>query len=86
GYAQNVSGLVELTTVQYPRLSDIEASNQDVVSYTAQSLMMDLATTEGSKFRPFYPASRLQFAQSMVSAGLVSQYVAANALFTDVRD
>ncbi len=86
GYAQNVSGLVELTTVQYPRLSDIEASNQDVVSYIEQSLMMNLATTEGSKFRPFYPASRLQFAQSMVSAGLVSQYVAANPLFTDVRD
>jgi len=41
---------------------------------------------EGRKFRPGYSVSRADLADAFVRAGLVSQFVAASAMYTDVRD
>jgi hypothetical protein len=41
---------------------------------------------EGRKFRPDAAVSRLELAEALIRAGLVPQYMASAAMFTDVRD
>lgn len=86
GYTQNVSGIVETTTVEYPRLVDVESMPQDVLRDIEASLMMNLVLPEGATFRASYPATRLVFAEALVRAGLIGQYVANGPVFLDVRD
>jgi hypothetical protein len=41
---------------------------------------------EGRKFRPNDAVSRVELAEALLRAGLVPQYMASAAMFTDVRD
>jgi hypothetical protein len=41
---------------------------------------------EGRKFRPSFSVTRADFADALVRSGFVPQYLAASAIFTDVRD
>jgi hypothetical protein len=41
---------------------------------------------EGRKFRPNGAVSRRELAEALIRAGLVPQYMASAAMFTDVRD
>ena len=41
---------------------------------------------EGSRFKPTANVTRSEFAESLVRAGLVSQYMASSPMYPDVRD
>lgn len=86
GYTQNVAGAVEITRVEYPRLTDLQSVQTDVARQVEQSLLMNLILPEGMRFRPNAPATRLVFAEAFVKAGLVSQFVANAPMYLDVRD
>ncbi|MER3430053.1 MAG: hypothetical protein C4324_03225 [Blastocatellia bacterium] len=86
GYTQNVSGLVEITSVEYPRLMDLQALSADVSKEIKQGLLMNLVLSEGSRFKANFPTTRLVFAESLVRSGLATQYVAGTPMFSDVRD
>lgn len=86
GTVQNVYGAVELTRVSYPDLSDLSSLSPSLVEQAEMSLLNNVMLPEGKKFRPASFVSRSDLADAFVRAGLVSQYVAANAMYTDVRD
>lgn len=86
GTTQNVYGVVELTQVQYPELIDISALNASDLTQTQISLLTNAMLPEGRKFRPYSTVTRSELAATFVRAGAVPQYLAANAMFTDVRD
>jgi hypothetical protein len=86
GTPQTVVGSLEVTTVDFPNLKDLETLSPEMLYAAKQSLLRSLVLPEGSKFRPDSAVSRAQFAEALVRAGLVSQFVSANPMFTDVRD
>ncbi len=86
GTMQNVFGAIELTRVVYPNLSDLGSLPTSLVKQAEMSLLNNLMLPEGRKFRPSYSVSRADLAEAFVRAGLVSQYVAANAMYADVLD
>ncbi|MEJ7849297.1 MAG: S8 family serine peptidase [Pyrinomonadaceae bacterium] len=86
GTVQNVYGAVELTQVSYPDLLDLSSLSPSLIEQAEMSLLNNVMLPEGKKFRPASSISRADLADAFVRAGLVSQYVAANAMYTDVRD
>jgi hypothetical protein len=51
-----------------------------------KSVLANLMLPEGRKFRPDAAVSRLELAEALIRSGLVPQYMASAAMFTDVRD
>ena len=86
GTVQNVYGAVEVTRVEYPNLLDLSTLSPPMVEQAEMSLLTNVMLPEGGKFRPASSVSRADLANAFVRAGLVSQYVAATAMYTDVRD
>ena len=86
GTAQNVFGAVEVTRVQYPNLSDLASLSPANLVEAEQSLLANLMLPEGKRFNPGFAVSRAELADTIVRSGLVSQYVARNPMFIDVRD
>ena len=86
GTSQAVYGAVEVTQVEYPSLADLEPLSSEAVSQAQASLLTNIMLPEGKRFRPDWAVSRGEFADAVVRAGLVPQYLAANAMFTDVRE
>ena len=86
GTAQTVFGAVELTQVEYPDLQDLGGLSTQAVEQIKMSLLANLMLPEGKKFRPGSPISRADLTEAFVRSGLVPQYIAANPLYTDVRD
>jgi serine protease AprX len=86
GTSQQVFGAVDVTQVEYPVMLDESALSTDQVAQVEKSLLANLMLPEGRKFRPNDAVSRLELAEAIVRAGLVPQYMAAAAMFTDVRD
>lgn len=86
GFSQNVYGAVELTRVEYPQLADLASLSPDNLAAVQRSLLASIILPEGRKYRPDSPVTRFDLAAVFVRAGLVSQYLAANCMFTDVRD
>ena len=86
GLVQNVFGSVQLTTVQFPNLRDLDALTPALQAEAARSLITNVMLPEGSKFRPDSSVSRSELAETFVRSGLVPQYVASSPMFTDVRD
>ena len=86
GSPQRFSGVVETTRVEYAELKDLNklsAPNQAVVYETLSRFLM---LPEGNKFRSDFVVSRADLAETLLRAGLVPQYVAANPVYSDVRD
>jgi serine protease AprX len=86
GTSQQVFGAVEVTQVEYPVMLDESTLSVDQTVQVEKSLLANLMLPEGRKFRPNDAVNRLELAEALVRAGLVSQYMASVAMFTDVRD
>ncbi|HEX8287664.1 MAG TPA: S8 family serine peptidase [Pyrinomonadaceae bacterium] len=86
GTAQSFFGSVSATTVQYGDFKDVQ--NLSLADQTAvyESLSSYLMLPEGKKFRPEWSVSRSEFAEALVRAGLVPQFVAAAPMYPDVKD
>jgi len=86
GTVQNVYGVVQLTQVQYPDLVDLATLTTNELTQAQISLLTSAMLPEGTKFRPYSTVTRADLASTFLRAGSVPQYLAANAMFTDVRD
>ncbi|MBA3351391.1 MAG: S8 family serine peptidase [Blastocatellia bacterium] len=86
GIAQQVFGTVEITQVEFPAMMDLDTLAPNLVALAEKSLLSSVMLPEGRKFRPNTVVTRADFAESLVRAGFVPQYLAASAMFTDVRD
>jgi serine protease AprX len=86
GTSQQVFGAVDVTQVEYPVMLDESTLSAEQVAQVEKSLLANLMLPEGRKFRPNDAVSRLELAEALVRAGLVPQYMASAAMFTDVRD
>src|SRR4030095_1808324 len=81
-----VFGAVDITQVEYPVMLDESTLSADQVAQVEKSLLTNLMLPEGRKFRPDDAVSRIELAEALLRAGLVPQYMASCAMFTDVRD
>jgi hypothetical protein len=86
GTNQQVFGAVEVTQVEYPVMLDESTLSTDQAAQVERSLIANLMLPEGQKFRPNAAVSRFDLAEALIRAGLVPQYMASVAMFTDVRD
>lgn len=86
GTTQNVAGAVVVTQVQYPDLLDLSGLSSQSLSAIQSSMIANILQPQGKKFRPDSAVTRSDLAESIVRAGLVTQYIAANPMFLDVRD
>jgi hypothetical protein len=86
GTSQQVFGAVEVTQVEYPVMLDLSTLSPEQAAQVEKSMLANLMLPEGRKFRPTSVVSRLELAEGLVRAGLVPQYMASDAMFTDVRD
>src|SRR5688500_1447868 len=86
GVSQPVFGAVEVTEVQYPTMMDLDTLSPELAAEAEKSLLSSVMMPEGRKFRPTTTVTRSEFADAIVRGGFVPQYLAANAMFTDVRD
>jgi serine protease AprX len=86
GTAQNVHGIVEVTRVEYPGLSDLSSLSPELLAEAERSLLSNIILPEGRKYRPDWAVSRSELAEAFVRAGIVTQYVAGTPLYLDVRD
>ncbi len=86
GTAQNIFGAVEVTRVEYPNLSDLAALSPTMLAEAEQSLLANLILPDGRRFNPGFAVTRAELADTLVRSGLVSQYVARIAMFSDVKD
>ncbi len=86
GTLQRYFGAVEVTTVEYPELRDLNTLTAAQTAIVLESLRSFVMMPEGKKFRPDSVVTRDEFATAMVRSGLVPQYIAAYPMFTDVND
>jgi serine protease AprX len=86
GTSQQVFGAVEITQVEYPVMLDESTLSPDQAVQVEQSLLENLMLPEGRKFRPDAAVTRVDLAEALIRAGVVPQYMASAAMFTDVRD
>jgi serine protease AprX len=86
GTSQQVFGAVEVTQVEYPVMLDLSTLSPEQAAQVEKSMLANLMLPEGRKFRPTSVVSRLELAEGLMRAGLVPQYMASDAMFTDVRD
>jgi serine protease AprX len=86
GTSQQVFGAVEVTQVEYPVMLDESTLSTDQATQVERSLIANLMLPEGRKFRPNASVSRFELAEALIRSGLVPQYMASVAMFTDVRD
>ncbi len=86
GTAQNYTGAVELTQVEYGTINDLDdlsAADQAVV---LESLRRFVMLPEGNKFKYNTDVSRIELAETLVRSGLVSQYMAASPIYSDAKN
>ncbi|MFN2500812.1 MAG: S8 family serine peptidase [Pyrinomonadaceae bacterium] len=86
GTSQNVYGTVGVTRVQYPELRDVSALPVEMQAEVQRALLSNVMLPEGQRFRSDWPVSRFDLAAAFVRAGVVSQYMAANPVYSDTRD
>ena len=86
GTPQQVFGTVEVTQIEYPPMLDLATLPVDQVAQVEKSMISSVMSPEGRKFRPGSSVTRAEFAEALVRAGTVPQYLAATPMFTDVRD
>jgi serine protease AprX len=86
GTSQKVFGAVETTQVEYPVMMDLDTLSPSLAAEAEKSLLTSVMLPEGRKFNPSSSVTRAEFADAIVRAGVVPQYVASAPMFTDVRD
>jgi serine protease AprX len=83
---QNYRGVMQLTTAQYPQLSDVGGLDPSSLADVYQSFRMLTMLPIGSRFRPAFPVTRADLAAALVQGARVPQYLPAESSYTDVRD
>lgn len=86
GTPQEFFGAIETTQFEISQIQDIQdlpSADQNIVRESLGSFMMLPA---GNEFRPNYVVNRAELAESFIRSGFVSQYVAGNPMFTDVKN
>jgi serine protease AprX len=86
GTPQTFQGAVETTRLEFPHLNDIANLSPSQQSAVKESLRTFTLLPDGKNFRPFNTVTRFDLAAALVRGGRVPQFVAANPLYTDVRD
>ncbi len=86
GTNQEFFGAVETARVEFAPLSDVQNLSPQIQMAVKDSLSSFVMLPIGKHFRPTFPVSRAELAQTLVRGGRVPQYVASTPLFTDVRD
>jgi len=86
GTPQSFLGSVSATTVRYADFSDVRNLSSADKTAVYESLSSYLMLPEGNKFRPDWTVSRSEFAEALVRSGRVPQFVAANQMFSDVKN
>jgi serine protease AprX len=86
GTSQKYFGALEVTTVDYPNLRDLDTLSDADRAVVLENLRSFMMLPLGRKFRTDRVVSRRDFAEAIVRNGLVPQYVAADRMFTDVKD
>ncbi len=79
-------GAVEVTRVEYPYMMDLNSLSPELATEAEKSLLTNVMLPEGRKFRPSSSVNRGDFADAFVRGGLVPQYLASSAMYSDVRD
>jgi serine protease AprX len=86
GPSQPVTGVVEVTRVEYAPLSDLEGLSQETRAGIQYALRTYIMKPYGKNFRPGFAVTRAEFASTLVRGGYVTQYLPGKPSFTDVRD
>ena len=86
GNAQNFFGVIEATSVSYDKLKDFDALSMPDQAVANESLSRFLMLPEGNKFRAGAVVTRADLAATFLRAGVVPQYIAANPMYSDVRN
>jgi serine protease AprX len=84
GTQQNVFGAVEMTRVEYPLTNDLSTVDAASIASIRKMMRMGVMQPFGHKFKPQAGVTRVQFADSILRAGLVPQFVSAEPMFGDV--
>ncbi|HZH33648.1 MAG TPA: S8 family serine peptidase [Pyrinomonadaceae bacterium] len=86
GTAQSYVGTVEATTIQYAPFADLQMMSPGAQAVIKESLRNYLMLPDGNRFRPAATVTRADFAAALLRGGRIPQFVAANPMFSDVRD
>ena len=86
GTAQNVNGAVEITQVEYPSLPDLNGLPAETRAEVQRSILNNVMIPRGHTFGTNVKVLRSDLAATIVRAGMVPQYVAAQPMFIDVTD
>ena len=86
GTNQEFFGRVIVSRAQVAPLSDVQNLSPEMQTAVKDSVRSFLMLAEGNRFRPLATVSRAELATALIRGGRVPQYVAANPLFSDVRD
>ena len=86
GTAQEFFGAVETTKVDYAQMNDVANLSDVQKAAVYQSLRSFLMLPQGKRFRPNAQVTRAELAKTLVRGGFAPQFVAANPMFSDVRD
>jgi serine protease AprX len=85
GTSQAIIGAVDITRAEYPHLSDLAGISAETLNAAERSMLTGILLPQGPLFRPSHSVSRHDLATTLVRAGLVPQYVAAQPMFSDVH-
>jgi serine protease AprX len=86
GTPQNFFGAIETTRAEIAPLTDVQNLSPAAQEVVRQSLRSFVMLPEGKSFRPHSPVMRSEMAAALLRGARVPQYVAANPLYSDVRD
>ena len=86
GTAQNYVGLVEISKVDYSRITDVNSLPEDSRNSIFEAIRTFIMLPQGRVFRPVAPVSRLEFAETLVRSGTILQFVANSPMYADVSD
>ena len=86
GLSQPVSGVLDVTRVQFAPIGDLGDLSASSRSDIYQALRTFAMSAYGNRFRPGFGVRRAELAASLVKSGLVPQYLPGQSRFTDVRD
>src|SRR5690349_11503763 len=77
---------MEVTVVEYPALNDLAGLSNQSLSDARASMTASLLLPDGSRFKPDFSVTRLEFSEALVRSGLTLQYSTAAPMYSDVRD
>ena len=86
GSSQPVSGLLEVTRVEYKSLNDLSDQSADAHAEIQQALRTFALLPYANRFRPGFGVTRADLAAALVKGARVPQYLPAQPRFTDVHD